>query len=156
MIYVMENPMRKEVKRRRETIRRKRRKERIKYRRKLKEKKAFQKKELEEEREASLSNNEIKFKKMLPDKPKEELSKRSIRKVASKFDELILMKRRDQKSRARSSIDEETKNLIQFTEESDLESDNIESFNSFKTMSRMLSQSSLVICSQSTAVVEIS
>jgi hypothetical protein len=65
------------------------------------------------------------------------------------------VKGRDQRSSARSKIDEEL-NSIQFTEERDLESCNFENIYSFKTMLRMLYQSGLVICSQNTADVEIS
>jgi hypothetical protein len=55
----------------------------------------------------------------------------------------------------RRRIDEEMKNPIQFTEERDLGSYNIESIYSFKTMLRMLDQSGLVIFSQNTAAIEI-
>jgi hypothetical protein len=60
------------------------------------------------------------------DSPKEELSKRSIKKAASKLYELAVVKGRDQRSSTRRRIDEEMKNPIQFTEERDLESYNTE------------------------------
>jgi hypothetical protein len=47
------------------------------------------------------------------------------------------------------------KKSIQLIEERNLESYDIENIHSFKTMLRMLYQSGVVVCSQSTAAVEI-
>jgi hypothetical protein len=80
-------------------------KKRVKLREKFKEGKTFQRKELQEEREVNMSNNEVKFKKKPPDKPKEELYKRSIRKASNKLYELTVIEGRDQRSSARSRID---------------------------------------------------
>jgi hypothetical protein len=95
-MFTMKPPMESETKSRRETIRRKLRKKRVKFREKLKERKALQRNELQEERQVNLSNNEFKFKKKSPDKPKEELSKRSIRRSANKLYELAVVEGRDQ------------------------------------------------------------
>jgi hypothetical protein len=61
-----------------------------------------------------MSNNEVKFKKKSSDKPKKELSKRSIRRVAIKLYELTVVEGRDQRSRTRNRIEDKLKK-IQFS-----------------------------------------
>jgi hypothetical protein len=102
----------------------------------------------------TMSIKEVRIKES-PDKPKEELSKRSIKAAASTLYGRTVSSRNFQRTSNWRRIEKDLKNSDRSAGERNLESKNLEELYSFKTMLRMLYQAGIIILRQTKNAVVI-
>jgi hypothetical protein len=120
-------------------------KKRVKYREKQKKKKVILREELRmEEDGCHMPIKEVRVKEP-PDKPKDELYKRSIKAAASTLYGITIASKNFQKTDNLRRTEKDVKNSDRSAGERKLESKEVEELYSFKTMLRMLYQAGIVI-----------
>jgi hypothetical protein len=132
----------------RKTIKRRLIKKRIKYREKQKKKKAALREELRLKKDGyPIPIKEARVEGQ-GDKPKDELSKKSIKTAASTLCGLTISSKIFQKMSNWRRVEKDLKNSDQSAGEKKLETNKLEELYSFKTMLRMLYQAGIIILRQ--------